>query len=118
MIGRWNNFSLTKDMTFPNMIVDVGRKKKDDNGGNTIISNPFSQQYDWVIEFQCKDKQILGYKWIEYYGMNFYSKTYEDGDVILQEMLTVAADRGLDRFLQSGFELYKVEHTSKCLQDH
>ena len=106
MIGRWNNFSLARGVTFPNTIVDVGW----DDRGESIL------QYDWVIEFQCKDKKVLGYEWIEYYGLNFYSQTIVDHETILGEMIKVAVNRGLAIFLQSGLELHRVDHND-CLQD-
>jgi hypothetical protein len=109
MIGRWNNFSLVKDVTFPNTIVDVGWRSRD--------RDERTLQYDWVIEFQCKDTHVLGHRFIEYYGLNFYSRTYDDGDAIMGQMLQVAVDRGLADFLYTGLEVYRVDHTI-CLQDH
>jgi hypothetical protein len=109
MIGSWYNFSLVKDVTFPNTIVDVGLRSQD--------RDECSLQYDWVIEFQCKDTQVLGHQFIEFYGLNFYSRTYDDGDVIMGEMLQAAVDRGLGDFLYTGLEVYRVDHTN-CLQDH
>lgn len=110
MIGYWNNFSLIKGVTFPNTIVDVGW-----NDGEDYIMAHF--QYDWVIEFQCKDREVLVRKIIEYYGINFYSKSFDARDVLVDKMLRVATEIGLASFLHSGLELHLVDHTH-CLENH
>jgi hypothetical protein len=105
MIGRWNNFSLAKDISFPNTIVDVGVNKA-------------TGEYDWIIELQCKQTSVLGFNWIQYYGLNFYSKTYTNQLKVVGEMIRVARERGLGDFIESGLALYLVEHTPDCLIDH
>lgn len=104
MIGRWNNFSLAKGVTFPNTIVDVGVSKR-------------SGVYDWVIEFQCKEETQLGRSWIQYYGLNFYSRTYQNQQSAVEEMMKSAREHGLGDFLDSGLDLYLVDHTD-CLVNH
>lgn len=104
MIGKWNNFSLVRGVSFPNTIVDVG-------------VNEDSGNYDWVIEFQCKEQNVFGYKWIEYYGLNLYSRTYRNQASVVAEMVASARIRGLAEFLDSGLELYIVDHRD-CLVDH
>ena len=104
MIGRWNDFGPFKGVSFPNYIVDVG-------------VDPSSGEYEWVIEFQCiQGKKIFGRNWIEYYGLNFYSKTYND-PTLLGTMESAARRRGLGPFLDNGLSLFPVDHTG-CLQDH
>jgi hypothetical protein len=104
MIGRWNSFSPLKGVSFPNTIVDVG-------------VNPKTGEYDWAIEFQCKQGQtIFGYDRIQYSGLNFYSKQFDDPNLV-QLMEHVSQERGLGPFLDTGLSLFVVDHTG-CLQDH
>jgi hypothetical protein len=103
MIGRWNNFGPLKGVSFPNYIVDVG-------------VDPKTGEYEWAIEFQCIQGNTFGRDWIKYYGLNFYSKNYDDPSV-LQVMENAARERGLGPFLDSGSKLFAVDHTD-CLQDH
>ena len=111
MIGKWNNFLPMKGVTFPNWIVDVG-------------VNPSTGTYDWVIEFQCKQGWKLfdsSKDWIQYYGINFYSREYNydnDGEnERLQVMIDAARRHGLGPFLDSGLDLFVVDHTN-CIEDH
>ena len=103
MTGTWNNFPLLRDVAFPNTIVDVG-------------VNPETGEYEWIIEFQCKQAKILWYQWVSFYGINFYSRRYDDPNQV-DEMARRARERGLGPFLDSGSNLYVVDHTG-CLQDH
>lgn len=105
MIGRWDKFAPMHGVEFPNYIVDVG-------------INPKTKDYDWAIEFQCKQgKDVFGRDAIQYYGLNFYSKTYDDPKV-LETMIEVAkSNPGLAPFLDSGSDLFIVDHT-QCVQDH
>jgi hypothetical protein len=104
MIGKWNSFLPMRGVSFPNVIVDVG-------------VNPWTGAYDWVIEFQCKQgKKLFSSDWIEYYGINFYSKTYDNPET-LAKMVEAARNRGLEPFLDSGSDLFVVDHTN-CMHDH
>jgi hypothetical protein len=104
MIGKWKGFKPLEGVSFPNTIVDVGL-------------DPETGEYDWAIEFQCKQgNTVFGRDWIQYYGINFYSKQYDDPNRT-QLMEKVARERGLGPFLDSGSSLFIVDHTN-CLQDH
>ena len=107
MIGKWNNFWPMKGVEFPNTIVDVGL-------------NPWTGgKYDWVIEFQCKQgSKIFNWQedWIQYYGINFYSREYDDRER-LEDMIQAARSRGLGPFLDSGLDLFIVDHEN-CIEDH
>jgi hypothetical protein len=104
MIGKWNSFLPMRGVSFPNYIVDVG-------------VNPWTGKYEWVIEFQCKQgKNPFSSDWIEYYGLNFYSREYDNPET-LAKMVDVARKRGLGPFLDSGSDLFVVDHTN-CIQDH
>ena len=104
MIGHWNDFEPMKNVSFPNYIVDVGLDTK-------------TGEYTWAIEFQCiQGKTTFGRAFIKYYGLNFYAKTYDDPN-ILKTMEKAARKQGLGPFMDSGSNLFRVNH-SGCLQDH
>ena len=104
MIGRWNGFKPMEGIEFPNTIVDVGVNEKDGT-------------YDWVIEFQCIQKQTFRQKWIPFYAINFYGKRIDDPSLIAR-MKDSALSNGLSSFLLGdGSDLFIVDHT-ECKQDH
>ena len=82
---------------YPNTIVDF---KESEDGG----------QYDWVIEFQCREKTKViehGEK-IGFTGFNFYSRVQNPGDDVYNEMIQSARDAGLSVYMDHGWGLKKV----------
>ena len=83
-------------MEYPDTIVDF---KESADGG----------QYDWVIEFQCREKNpIIGGEKVSFTGFNFYSRVQNPDDSVLEEMLQSARDMGLGVYLDSHWGVTKV----------
>ena len=82
---------------YPDTIVDF---KESEDGG----------QYEWVIEFQCreKDKFFRRGKKIGFTGFNFYSRVQNPGDEVYNEMVQAAKDRGLDVYYDHWPGLMRV----------
>ena len=84
------------EMEYPDTIVDF---KESADGG----------QYDWVIEFQCREKNpIIGGEKVSFTGFNFYSRVQNPDDSVLEEMLQSARDMGLGVYLDSHWGVTKV----------
>ena len=87
------------EMEYPDTIVDY---KESADGG----------QYDWVIEFQCREKDpLIGGKKVSFTGFNFYSRVQNPDDSVLEEMLQSARDKGLGIFMDASWGLTKVPQT-------
>ena len=84
------------EMEYPDTIVDY---KESADGG----------QYDWVIEFQCREKDpLIGGKKVSFTGFNFYSRVQNPDDSVLEEMLQSARDKGLGMFMDASWGVTKV----------
>ena len=84
-------------LEYPDTIVDF---KESEDGG----------QYEWVIEFQCRQKDKLfkqGQK-IGFTGFNFYTRDQNPGDDVFEEMKQAATDAGLDVYFNHWPGLIRV----------
>lgn len=78
---------------YPDTIIDY---KESADGG----------QYDWVIEFQCRQKQ--GGDKVKFTGFNFYSREQQVSNSTYDEIIQSARNQGLGVFMDAGFGLRKV----------
>jgi len=81
------------DDQYPDTIIDY---KEAADGG----------QYEWVIEFQCRQKQ--GGDKVKFTGFNFYSRYPQVSNATFNEMVQSARNQGLGVFLDAGFGLKQV----------
>lgn len=87
--------ALFGDKIYPNTIVDV--KESSDNG-----------QYEWAIEFQCRDTEEKG---IGFTGFNFYTREQEPGQDVVDEMIQAARDAGLGIYMDQNFGIHYVNQS-------
>ena len=84
---------------YPDTIVDY---KESADGG----------QYEWVIEFQCREKDpLIGGEKVGFTGFNFYSRDQHVSDETYDEMIQAARDAGLGVYMDHGWGLLKVDQT-------
>lgn len=81
------------DSVYPDTIIDY---QESADGG----------QYDWVIEFQCRQSQ-KGDK-VKFTGFNFYTREPHVSNSTYNAMIQAARDRGLGTFMDAGFGLTRV----------
>jgi hypothetical protein len=87
-------------MVYPDTIIDF---KESEDGG----------QYEWVIEFQCRDKTtITGGTRVEFTGFNFYSRQQEPGDDVYNEMIQAARDAKLSVYMDHAWGLKRVNQSN------
>ncbi len=68
--------------------------------GNVITNNQtMHNQYEWVIEFQCKEKTEKGETFVEFIGINFYCAYNHPSKSLINTMLDAAYDQGLGVYL-------------------
>jgi hypothetical protein len=99
--GIWTvNFAMPNisNIKFPNAAVDVG-------------VNTNTGEYDWMIEFSCKE--LKGEK--IFYAINMYSRTYNNSKEIIPLMVTAARRYGLGPYIDQGRTLHYPDHTN-CMQ--
>ena len=83
-------------MEYPDTIIDF---KESEDGG----------QYDWVIEFQCREKDpLIGGKKVSFTGFNFYSKAQNPSEEMLEEMIASARQMGLGIYLDNVWGITKI----------
>ena len=72
--------------------------------GDIIISNiTNNKQYDWVIEFQCRDKKDeFGISIIEFIGINFYVSHNNPTQQLINDMMNIAYQQGLGIYLNQS----------------
>eukprot|EP00403_Amphidinium_massartii_P017205 CAMPEP_0178418862 /NCGR_PEP_ID=MMETSP0689_2-20121128/25308_1 /TAXON_ID=160604 /ORGANISM="Amphidinium massartii, Strain CS-259" /LENGTH=203 /DNA_ID=CAMNT_0020040271 /DNA_START=174 /DNA_END=781 /DNA_ORIENTATION=+ len=81
----------------PDYVIDVGTRTH-------------GEPYPWVLEFQCVEHTDGS---LMFAGINFYSK--EKSNKTLTEMLKVAEDHGLHKFIEGGWPSgLKVVNHSNC----
>ena len=84
------------EMEYPDTIIDF---KESEDGG----------QYDWVIEFQCREKDpLIGGKKVSFTGFNFYSKAQNPSEEMLEEMIASARQMGLGIYLDNVWGITKI----------
>jgi hypothetical protein len=87
---------------------------------NNIVDIELSDDglsYKWVIEFQCIQGNLWGLKFIKFFALNFYHKSFLDNLQNIEEMDARARDAGLAPFLDYHKGAHVVDHTG-CVEDH
>ena len=79
---------------FPNTIVAKG---------NDITSNVTNEaQYEWVIEFQCRESEEFGVSTVDFIGINFYVSVNDPSQSLIDNMFDVAYEQGLGVYLNKS----------------
>ena len=72
--------------------------------GDIVKSNVTKEnQYEWVIEFQCREnKDEFGISFVEFIGINFYVSINDPSQTLINNMLDIAYEQGLDVYLNDS----------------
>ena len=73
--------------------------------------NPETGEYDWVIEFQCRQGERLGKPHVDFVGINYYAKKKVMTDEEYDAYIAAGVARGLGFYQNEGFGLTKLDQS-------
>eukprot|EP00485_Elphidium_margaritaceum_P010077 CAMPEP_0202692522 /NCGR_PEP_ID=MMETSP1385-20130828/6878_1 /ASSEMBLY_ACC=CAM_ASM_000861 /TAXON_ID=933848 /ORGANISM="Elphidium margaritaceum" /LENGTH=215 /DNA_ID=CAMNT_0049348065 /DNA_START=76 /DNA_END=723 /DNA_ORIENTATION=+ len=86
---------------YPDTVVAIGDSVYNDDTKKT--------QYEWVVEFQCKEEHLFGGSHVYFVGINFYCYQANPPQSMLDEMVNAAYKQGLGLWLDQA--LYYTNQT-------